>query len=349
MLGLFIRLIIRLCKMFNSFSNIRAINGSIVGHGNVSGNGNVVRQRFGNISNNFAYGVCSVAGNNSMAIYTSGGRTFVNGVEYFGDTERWTKKVTWDGICETVPSHLTLKGFDRVIISSGGSSYEVSLTVSYDEKLDEEKVKSMISLDGSTIEMPRSRDVGGGVLMIKLPNDSETLTHLTIQDIAVEVKIKDSVTTNAALRVDCASASCEIEAASFSKIQMSITSGDVTLLHTRVKGRIDIRSTSGDVELVGVETTDNTALNISSTSGGVEVDGMSCPFDVRVTSGNIKMDHMTGRGGSVATTSGDVHLTHHDAKKTTVDIVSGDLSGSGRGRVKCSTQCGDNRYARRKH
>lgn len=83
-------------------------------------------------------------------------------------------------------------------------------------------------------------------------------------------------------------------------------------------GKTEIRTASGDVEIVGAET-----LNVKTASGDLDVDTVNRALHFNSASGDLRISEHVGGSVNISTASGDVHIEHTDAT-IEMNTASGD-------------------------
>ena len=110
-----------------------------------------------------------------------------------------------------------------------------------------------------------------------------------------------------ALTVEATSGEIGLVQLTLGSLDVETVSGDVDVLDSVATGEVNIRTTSGEIEL---ENADAASFEISTVSGDVE--GSLCSgkaFDVRSVSGDVKLPQSASGGAfRVSTTSGDVEI-----------------------------------------
>lgn len=110
-----------------------------------------------------------------------------------------------------------------------------------------------------------------------------------------------------ALAMDVTSGEIGLSQLTLGRLDVETVSGDVDMLDSVVTGDVNIRTTSGEIEL---ENADAANFYITSVSGDVK--GILCSgkaFDVHAVSGDVKLPQSASGGAfKVSTTSGDVEI-----------------------------------------
>jgi DUF4097 and DUF4098 domain-containing protein YvlB len=98
-------------------------------------------------------------------------------------------------------------------------------------------------------------------------------------------------------------------------------SGDIDL--TDSSGALQVSSTSGDVQMSG----DFTGSKLETVSGEITLDGASGPLRARTISGNIKLSDLRDAQLDLESTSGDIEVGGTLAARlsSTISNISGDV------------------------
>lgn len=134
------------------------------------------------------------------------------------------------------------------------------------------------------------------------------------------------------------------EGYSFTSMDVTTVSGEVSLARTDIAGKTYIRTTSGDIEAeltvsddMEVYTTsgdirlDNTLisgdLNLETTSGEVSLRDFDCAAaKIKTVSGNVSGRFITPKSYITDTVSGEVNVPKNDGAECSIHTVSGDIS-----------------------
>lgn len=84
-------------------------------------------------------------------------------------------------------------------------------------------------------------------------------------------------------------------------------------------GKVEIRSASGDIELVSAET-----LEVKTASGHIDVASVDRSLRVSTASGDLRVSEHVGGSAIISTASGDVHIEHCDGT-IEMNTASGDV------------------------
>ncbi len=109
------------------------------------------------------------------------------------------------------------------------------------------------------------------------------------------------------------------------KLKVSTTSGDIKVKDVALDD-LKITATSGDVTVT--EATTNSQASVQTSSGDIDVDGFKGRLQTRSTSGEISAEGVTADEIEVKSTSGDINLKVREAGSLLADATSGDISVS---------------------
>lgn len=168
-----------------------------------------------------------------------------------------------------------------------------------------------------------------GYMEIYLPSNFEA--EVSVKTSSGDIRSDLDFTTAGAFSASTASGDILLQNVSADKVQISTTSGDLSLaeitgsarfssvsgdiLIQHLEGSADISTTSGSIRLLG----GSGDRDLTSISGDIHVDGLDGLFDLDTTSGKVSVSGEKG-SGHISTVSGDVRLG--------LDDLSGDLSAS---------------------
>lgn len=115
------------------------------------------------------------------------------------------------------------------------------------------------------------------------------------------------------------------ESMSVSSLDLSNTSGGISVQDTASDGKINLTTTSGSIH---VENTESTGITASNTSGGISIDDTKVRGNITLNcnSGSVNLGTVTAEGDiKVTTTSGTRTLTDVVADNITTNATSGSL------------------------
>lgn len=115
------------------------------------------------------------------------------------------------------------------------------------------------------------------------------------------------------------------ESMSVSSLDLSNTSGGISVQDTASEGKINLTTTSGSIH---IENTESTGITASNTSGGISIDDSSVRGDITLNcnSGSVNLGIVTAEGDiKVSTTSGTRTLTDVIAENISTNATSGSL------------------------
>ena len=180
-----------------------------------------------------------------------------------------------------------------------------------------EKMKLMFS-DGVKISIGKA----GGEVTLKVPENA--MPHMKLQTTSGDIRVEDVVVTD---------------------LETTSTSGDINISLEEAKNaeRIDMRTTSGDMEISAFAD----RMNITSTSGDVEVEGRVNDLSISTISGDIdvRADVVYMQFKAI---SGDVDLAFDSdgIREVRGSTISGDIDidlpeGIGVNAINTQTRSGD--------
>ena len=137
---------------------------------------------------------------------------------------------------------------------------------------------------------------------------------------------------------------CIEEGLSFARGELSSTSGDICF-RANVQGNLDLRTTSGDIELQDSAATYLPYLvNLSASSGTITVKEQNAfSISAKTSSGDVTLEKVRATDTiTVSCTSGDIDLLDVDAGRYSLRTVSGDIAAGMRRAMdfRCDTTSG---------
>lgn len=176
------------------------------------------------------------------------------------------------------------KGLSKLFWSFKPTVLNVYIPNDYRESLLARNISGSLNMDDFKLKEVDIKVTSGSIEMNRIEALSGSIKNTSGKIVLSDISIDEFEVKNTSGRI-------EIDEFSGS-ITGKNTSGSISVMINRVKGDIDLRSTSGRVKLIVGDNEINSSLYLKSTSGRVE-----CDFPVTVT-GNLSKKKIEGVSGN---------------------------------------------------
>lgn len=196
-------------------------------------------------------------------------------------------------------------------------------------------------------KVTHSAAVQDGTLVIKTLNQKSWYDYIRLYSPATKITVYLPNAEYGALSVEAKTSDIEIaKEFTFDSIKLSVSTGDA-ICYANAKNAVNIKTTTGSVRVENVEVG---SLNVSVSTGRVNMTGIACEDDLSITvstgkviAKNITCKNLTTKGDtgdtflentvaserfSIKRSTGDVRFDGCDAGELVVETDTGDVTGT---------------------